>query len=547
MSETPAMTRTLGGAEEFERRMRMIDQPASVSEDPLAELARLVGQDDPFKRVLAQGRSKWTQERQEPSFTESAAPPAADPLYRDPYDAVSEQPDQVPEHSDPLPHAEHFAAFDREFRGSLDVADQSGAPEEPAVVHGPGGYDYEDRQAYPSVSIGDHRPAEVSPDAWAQGDGLVSTPADEFRDVTGSRDEGPPTEGSSRRTLIVLAAVVVLTGGGLAASFLARPSAGTASALGIAPPTILATTGPTKVQPPAPTNGDEGASESSTLLDKNKSDGTATAKVVNTVEQPVDLNQAVKSTAPADDARPLASSSPFPEPRKVKTIMVRPDGSIITNPADGSPAAPRVADETNSINPDAKLAFDTHTAMQMPGQDAPPASPADTASAAPAAAAPAIPTRPVKLTARVATTPRTVVAAMDPGSAGVSPIDTQTPAVSPTKPKQAAAPVHTRPKPKPVEDASAAATPDSGASQAGGGFAVQLGAPPTEQEAKDASNRLQKKFADQLGAYRPAIHEGKSGDKSVFRIRVGNLSQDDAKSLCSKLQAGGGACFVVRN
>ena len=189
-------------------------------------------------------------------------------------------------------------------------------------------------------------------------------------------------------------------------------------------------------------------------------------------------------------------------------------------------AAPQLADVTGITNQQANLAFDSHTAIPMPGPSAPPIT--DPSAADQIA--------PAKSTARVATTPHATDAA-----AG----DSQTSATP--KPKQAAAPIHARPKPKPLEEAPAVATPDSGAAATGGGYAVQLGAPPSEQEAKDTSNRLQKKFADQLGAYRPAIHEGKAGDKSVYRIRVGNLTQDDAKSLCSKLQSSGGACFVVRN
>jgi hypothetical protein len=332
--------------------------------------------------------------------------------------------------------------------------------------------------------------------------------------------------------------VVVLTGGGLAASFLARPSgaAAVASMSAASAPTIMAVEGPSKVQPDNSADAAQAAADSSTLLDKNnKGDGTATAKVVNTTEQPVDLAQAVKpagaAAQPADDPRPPQPLSPFPEPKKVKTVMVRPDGTIITDPADSMAASSRLALATGSGS---DLAFDPKTALPLPApQDQQPA-----AAAAPAAPVPAKST-PAKVTARAATTPKEAAQATDPAPAGSIPAEV--PSAKP-KPATPARP----PKAKPVELASANADAPVAAGS-GGGYAVQIGAPPSEQEARDASSRFQKKFAAQLGSYRPAIRKADVGDKSVYRIRVGNLSQEEAKSLCSKLQSGGGGCFVVRN
>jgi hypothetical protein len=33
----------------------------------------------------------------------------------------------------------------------------------------------------------------------------------------------------------------------------------------------------------------------------------------------------------------------------------------------------------------------------------------------------------------------------------------------------------------------------------------------------------------------------------VYRVRVGNMSREEAVSLCEKLKSDGGSCFVARN
>ena len=35
--------------------------------------------------------------------------------------------------------------------------------------------------------------------------------------------------------------------------------------------------------------------------------------------------------------------------------------------------------------------------------------------------------------------------------------------------------------------------------------------------------------------------------KTIYRVRVGGLSREDANALCTKLQGSGGQCFVAKN
>ena len=44
-----------------------------------------------------------------------------------------------------------------------------------------------------------------------------------------------------------------------------------------------------------------------------------------------------------------------------------------------------------------------------------------------------------------------------------------------------------------------------------------------------------------------AVEKADSNGHTVYRVRVVGLASDDANVLCSRLKAGGGACFVARN
>ena len=506
MSETFAANRVVSGSDEFDRRRRAMAPAAPPMDDPLAELARLVGQDDPFRGLSPQGR---------PAATRPA--PARPPVPTD------------------------FAAFDDVFAGAPDVGEEPGAPDDPAVVHAPADHRPLPPRL-PAVSVRGERGPELSSDAWARGGEPLAAPPGSI--LTATREAPVPaaeTGGSSRRTLIVLAAVMALTGGGLAASFLAKPTGSMAAVSATGPstsaPTILAATGPTKVQPETPATDPDAPSEPSTLLDKNKNDGTATAKVVNTVEQPVDLGQTVKPQASSatDDA---ASQSPFPEPRKVKTIIVRPDGTMIAN------SAPQAADTPlpTTATQQASLAFDPQTSLPIVAN--PSAAAAVPADQPPVGASPPATTPAVKSQARVGTTPKPAATpshtvATDGRVTGTTP-----------KPKAAVAAAKPAGETKPVRvaDATPPAADNAAVSPVTSGkFGVQLGAAGSDAEARDLASRLSKKFAGDFGGARPGVRKAEVGDKTVYRVRVGGLSQDSAKALCGKVSAGGGGCFVVRD
>lgn len=448
-------------------------------EDPLAELARLVGKDDPFRALARRPGSNIAQFPQ----------------------AVPARPveDGSTDHTDFREFDAEHQDFDAQLRGSLETRHHQEAESDlhfPPVENNVEAF--EPALGYPTAGGRGEAPT-LNADLWAEGALPQAGPTgDLFQDQPQEvRDTGTP-----RRTLVVLAAVVALTAGGLGATFLMRDGSGVHLGGG-APPTIMAADTPVKVQSPDVASGN--APDANTaLLEKTGSDKVDNAKVVTSNEQPVDLNQLPKTTSAQADAQPQAgaSPSPFPEPRKVKTVLIRPDGSVVGEAAQAAPPP---------ANQPVGMVLPTEAGGPVP-------------TAAEAVAKPSTP----KTTARASTTTPTSPAG---GASGAR--------------SAATAPPHPA---KPVAVASAAS--DDAAptpATAPGTWAVQLGAPPSEQEAKDMMGRLQKKFAGELGGLKPGIVKADKDGKAIYRVRVGNLAQADAKALCAKLQGGGGSCFAVRN
>ena len=473
MGESANQLRSEIDLAEFERRLRGAPSSPVTYEDPLAELARLVdgknlsGDADPFRELFAASS---------PAPGSRAVAPAKPSLGR-----------------------EH--AFFADLRGSL-------GPENPAEL--------------PPDVIPSQAPAVAAPGAQAEGE--YADPA-MWAGQEAAQSDVEPAARRSRKPLYAMGAIICAGLVGIGASFAMR-SKGPGSSQELA--LVKAPAGPAKVQPQNP-GGIDVPNQSASILDRSTGAPQVT-KVVSREEQPVDLDQQVKQmrvitlggpkdgsvssvsgqgaasvpVPPPPTTTASTTSNGFPEPKRVKTVSVRPDGSVLTADASSAPAH----------DPIAAIA----AGRPAPGTDAMPK------SATP------------KSTARVATTPKVEASAAPAANEQV---------VAPAKPKVAAAP-------KPVKVASAQADPSpSDAAPATtastGGFAVQLAAPATEQEARSASSKLGAKFADALGGRRPAVVKAELGDKSIYRVRVSSLSREEAVSLCEKVKAKGGACFVAKN
>jgi hypothetical protein len=322
------------------------------------------------------------------------------------------------------------------------------------------------------------------------------------------------------------------------------------------PPFIAAAQGPTRVAPPSDqtvsTSSDAGAS----LLHDNGKPGPV--KVINSEEQPVDLNAQASVNNPANppgpagatDATALAASintplvapapagppkgmtAEFPDPKPVRTISLRPDGTPIA-----------------AASPPDQPASNAPTEQPSKPAEASSAPAPKTTSEAKAVAQPSTPKieLPTKLSpkssARVAVgktdTTAPEATAQTPGG--------PTQDGAPAKPEKAAK----KPKPTQVVDASettgAIAPPvDATAATTSGGWSVQLGAPKSEAEAKSAAAKLTSKYSAELNGSSIGVHKGEVNGETIYRLRVSGLTKADAAALCARLKGEGGQCFIAK-
>jgi hypothetical protein len=326
-------------------------------------------------------------------------------------------------------------------------------------------------------------------------------------------------------------------------------------------PFIAAAQGPTKVAPPSDqtvsTSGDAGAS----LLKDNSKPGSV--KVVNSEEQPVDLNaqasannppasiDQAKAPAGATDATALAATintplvappaaapprgmaPDFPDPKPVRTISLRPDGTPI---AAASPPDQAASDAKSTAAPVDQPSKPAEAPMKP--------APKTTSDAQPSTPKIELPTKlSPKSSARVV----------------VGKTDTTAPeqtAQTPGEPAQngaAAKPEKTTKKPKPGQVADATETTgaiappvDATAATTSGGWSVQLAAPKSEAEAQSDLTRLNSKYSAELNGSPIGVHKAVVKGETIYRLRVVGLTKADAAALCARLKGEGAQCFIAK-
>ena len=462
--------------------------PAKGESDPLAELARLIGQTDPFAMSRANHQVQPPRTQYQPAEpTADDEPPAGPPPWMQrtarqeapPQDYQSEPDDDYhPRAVHPLHrYATQRAAPEQDYHPAPSYADSEHEPDPSRydeALYGqldPGAQDARHDQAYPD-----------DPDIYQDGYG---------EDVEDQR----PRRGGMITVAMVLGLAVLGTGAAFAyRTYVGSPRSGE-------PPIIKADTGPTKIVPAAP-------ADASAKVPDRMAAGDGTEKIVPREEAPVDVNAksgprvvfpplnqngnppSVASVAPAAPPPATASNGTLPatEPKRIKTFTVPPD------PASGTPV-------TAAPPPGAKSAPATaRAAMPAPG----------TAAARSPAAAPSAANAPMSLTPDAAAAePRTRVATVNPAPA------------------------------------PAAAAPSTGA----GGYLVQISSQRNEADAQASFRALQGKFPSVLGSRSPLIKRADLGDKGVYyRAMVGPFgSPDEASQFCGSLKSAGGQCVVQRN
>ncbi len=233
-----------------------------------------------------------------------------------------------------------------------------------------------------------------------------------------------------------------------------------------------------------------------TATDATAADGTDTA-----APQPKSEDRIAQVVQDAEKNPDVVAVAP----RKVRTMMVKSDGSLVPR-EDSAPAALKVA-----------AAEPTDPAPQLvapAGQD----DAAATGTLPPAGKA----AKTAKAKAQSSTTPATVPVA--PQRPSDQPVDV----VGEVKPDQVAS----------IDAASAAG---------GGSWSMQIASQPTVESAQSTYQDLQRRYGSVLAGHTANIVKAEIAGKGTFyRVRVPAQSRNDAINLCSSYKAAGGNCFVSK-
>jgi hypothetical protein len=459
---------------------RAAPAPSAGRNDPLAELARIVGQEDPFGSLLAAERAPAPQRKGPPTFDELFAP-QGEPIR--------------PVHTaDRWPEASTRQEAARPYADERSYEEPAYHEQAPQPTYDPR-YDAEPAQAYGAQDPAQHY------DSGA------------YEAYEGEAPEPAPRK--SRKAALAVASVLGIAALGVGGVVL---FGGKGSPIAGEPPLVTATAGPIKVQPQTP-GGVEIPNQNKQIYERAAQD--TKTRVVNREEQPVDVRQATRVMPTPTDAVTTGSAAPatanaLGEPRRVRTISIRPDGTVVPDAAPAAaapaPAPTRTAAAAPMPMPMVMPAAAPAAPVAAPAQPRPAtpvAAPVTAASSTPAANTPA---------------PRPAAATPTASTSGASP--QATPAAQPQR-VAAVAPVAPAATDAPV-----------------GGFSVQLGVAGSEADARKAFQGYQQKFSD-LNGQSALIRKAEVNGNTIYRVRVGPMSREEATSLCSKLQGSG--CFVAKN
>jgi len=223
-------------------------------------------------------------------------------------------------------------------------------------------------------------------------------------------------------------------------------------------------------------------------------------------------------------------------PKKVRTMIVRPDGTLVAR------EDPPASAET------------TGTAMQtMPAG----ADPATMANVQPGAQIPsAVPGAQDEVSILPAEN------AQEPASDLQTPVpsDVIVPMPRPSHSATAAteepvrqaaappAPVRSEPAPQPAAPAAQeASAPTATAPVAQSLWSVQIASQPTREGAQSSYEDLARRYGSVLGGKGVNIIQAEvTGKGTMWRVRVPAASKNDANILCAKLKTAGGSCFVTQ-
>ncbi|WP_077961356.1 SPOR domain-containing protein [Ensifer adhaerens] len=223
--------------------------------------------------------------------------------------------------------------------------------------------------------------------------------------------------------------------------------------------------------------------------------------------------------ANAETAAQDEDKTPAVAPRKVRTMIVKPDGTLV---AREEPVAAPATDVAGTTQP---LPATPSNEVAAAGQAS-----ANTDQVALAATGNAnieqVPVRNVTTTAATgekAPTPQSRPAAQ--------PVENVQPAQ-----EQAALPAETQP----AQQVATASVP-------AGGYFIQVASLPSEAEAQKSYNSLSSKFGSVIGGRGVDIRKAEiAGKGTYYRVRIPAGSKEEANALCTKYKGAGGSCLVTK-
>jgi hypothetical protein len=555
--------------------------PAAPASDPLAELARLIGRNDPFSEYgrTARPAEAPPQPAPDPGARYGTSLPPAPPFHNEPaqpyaqdtaaYAPAAHEPAayEPPPRYNPEPAPRYAAdypprAYDDQAAHndwpvpappapSRPLNDPFALPQHPPYVPQPA--PQQDNRGYAAPSFGNQSYVEPRPardgfqpdlpgfDAPAYGaapdpqnypplyphepeaGGMPPPHDDEFYD-----DE---PRGGRRKGLLTVVAVLGLAVVGTAGAFGYRSMFGGPSSSGPVP-VIRASGEPSKVAPP-PATPDQSVSKFS--YDRF-GDAGKDEQVVQREEKPVDLSKVspprtvfpgapVANSPSAKSAGGAATSAANPpsaigEPRRVRTVPIRPDqgGDVAAAPPSQQP----MSQQPMSVAPPRQA---NAAAANAATDD----TPAARAAAARASSRVAMRSAPPPPPAPAANAPLS----LSPDANNVPPQVAQEAFPPAPAPRASAPPTRVASAPPP-------------AASAGGSYLVQVSSQRSEAEAENAYRGIQSKFGSVLGSQPHTVRRADLGAKGVYyRAMVGPFaSREEAIQVCSSLKQAGGDCVV---
>jgi len=472
-------------------------EAAKADSDPLAELARLIGQTDPFGNAgkpqpphPLQSRANARPQPYEPPV-ENDVPPAGPPPWMQRARKEAAPPPPQPQAGYDEPERDYQP---RPVHPLHRYAPKQAQPEpEPEPVQA-----YQPEQTYqPAETYGedpqyqsaghDHDPSRYDDALYGQLEAseqdLQRAPAypdDPYAYQGYEEDPEPRRRTSGLMTVAAVLALAVLGTGGAFAyrTYVGSPRSGE-------PPIIKADNTPTKVMP--------AQADAPAKAPDRMATGDGTEKIVSREETPVDVS--ANTAGPRVVFPPLNANANPP-----------PVSSVGTTTA---PPPPITANGTLPNNEPRKI-----RTLSVKG---------DNPDGAPSAQAPAKPQAAV----------RTPASRGNPASANAS--ANQPISLMPGG----------QPEPAPTRVASTAPT----ASISSGGYLVQVSSQRNEADAQASYRALQSKFPGVLGGHSPVIKRADLGEKGVYyRAMVGPFgSPEEASQFCGSLKSAGGQCVVQRN